>query len=175
MRGFRAYHLSSKRTTAKTSDGLALNAVLNATLTTTAEAGGPNYTVVVNAGVGNSVDLAAAFNADTRRITVTLGTDSNGAADDTKNTGTLVAAALDGLSVVSCTTSGSGAGIVAPITVKTSSGGMGAFTVRDLARAANVSERMIKSLENGGNCEVQEGKRLADALQETLSTLGSGL
>jgi DNA-binding XRE family transcriptional regulator len=45
-------------------------------------------------------------------------------------------------------------------------------TITTLARKANVSDRVIVNLENGGNCEVHEAQRIADALGVSLATLG---
>jgi DNA-binding XRE family transcriptional regulator len=45
-------------------------------------------------------------------------------------------------------------------------------TIGTLAKKANVSDRTIVNLENGGNCDPQEGQRIADALGVSLATLG---
>lgn len=45
-------------------------------------------------------------------------------------------------------------------------------SVGSLAKKANVSDWLIRQLENGGNCEGHEGQRIADALGVTLTTLG---
>lgn len=46
------------------------------------------------------------------------------------------------------------------------------LTVGQLAKKANVSDWLVKTLEDGGNCEGHEGQRIADALSVSLSTLG---
>jgi predicted transcriptional regulator len=46
------------------------------------------------------------------------------------------------------------------------------LTVTRLAQKANVSDQLIYRLEDGGNCEVYEAQRLADALSVSLVTLG---
>ena len=178
MRGFRADNLTSKRTTAKNAS-LVVNNVTNATLTVTGVAGaagaaGNSKRIVLVTGAPTiNVSLAASYTSPT--ITVTLGTDGAGVLDDTKNTGTLVAAAIDALADFTCTTSGTGAGIVAPVAVQSLAGGSDVMTVRDLAKAANVTDELIINLERGGTCEVQEGQRIADAISETLATLGTRL
>jgi hypothetical protein len=174
VRGFRADNLVSKRTTAKAASK-ALNAVTNATLTVTADtagfAGNDISVVIVTGAPTQNQALAAAKSGNA--ITVTLGTDGSGVLDDTKNTGTLVAAAIDGIAGVACTTSGTGAGIVAPVAAQNLANGNDVMTVRDLARRANVTDELIQNLERGGNCEIHEAQRIADALGETLASLGA--
>lgn len=46
------------------------------------------------------------------------------------------------------------------------------LSVGDLAKKATVSDLLIKRLEDGGNCEVYESQRIADALGVSLATLG---
>lgn len=46
------------------------------------------------------------------------------------------------------------------------------LTISGLAVKANVSDWMIRQLEVGGNCEVHESQRIADALGVSLATLG---
>lgn len=41
-----------------------------------------------------------------------------------------------------------------------------------LAKKANVSDWLLKQLEDGGNCEGHESQRIADALGVSLATLG---
>lgn len=67
---------------------------------------GNSYTITVAEGSGNDVDLSAALSGTD--ITVTLGTDGAGALDATKNTATLVAAAIDALTNITATASGTG-------------------------------------------------------------------
>lgn len=44
--------------------------------------------------------------------------------------------------------------------------------ITDLAKKANVSDWMVRQLEEGGNCEGHEAQRIADALGVSLVTLG---
>lgn len=46
------------------------------------------------------------------------------------------------------------------------------LSVADLAKKANLSDWMIRQLEVGGNCDVYESQRIADALGVSLATLG---
>lgn len=46
------------------------------------------------------------------------------------------------------------------------------LSVGDLAKKANVSDWLIKMVEEGGNCDVYESQRVADALGVSLATLG---
>lgn len=46
------------------------------------------------------------------------------------------------------------------------------MTVSGLAKKANVSDQLITALEDGGNCEVHESQRIADALGISLATAG---
>lgn len=46
------------------------------------------------------------------------------------------------------------------------------LTITGLASKANVSDQLIRVLEDGGNCEVYESQRIADALGISLATLG---
>jgi hypothetical protein len=175
MKAFRADNLKSKRTTAQAAS-LVPNGVTNATLTiTAATAGGAGNSLSVRCvnGVGNDQALAAAISGGL--ITITLGTDSGGSPDDTKNTGTLVAAAVDALDEVTCTTSGTGAGIVATFAQQSLTNGHDKWSVTALAKQANVSDRIIQRLEAGGTCDVGIAARLATALGATTAALGSAL
>jgi len=67
---------------------------------------GNSYTITVAEGDGNDVDLSAVLSGTD--ITVTLGTDEVGDLDATKNTATLVAAAIDALENITATASGEG-------------------------------------------------------------------
>ena len=67
---------------------------------------GNSYTITVAEGSGNDVDLSATLSGTD--ITVTLGTDGVGALDATKNTATLVAGAIDALTDLTATASGTG-------------------------------------------------------------------
>lgn len=68
---------------------------------------GNDYTVEVVIGDGASVDLSAEL-TDTNLV-ITLATDSEEAADDTKNTATLVTAAIEAIDGLSAVASGTGA------------------------------------------------------------------
>lgn len=46
------------------------------------------------------------------------------------------------------------------------------LSITEMARKANTSDWLIKQLEEGGNCEVHESQRIADALGVSLATLG---
>jgi len=81
----------------------------NGTVTITIDAvgtGGNSYTVEVVEGSGTDVDLDVSLTGTD--IVVTLGTDGAGALDATKNTATLVAAAIDVLAGITATASGDG-------------------------------------------------------------------
>lgn len=43
--------------------------------------------------------------------------------------------------------------------------------VTELAKKANVSDQIVKCVEDGGNCEAHEAQRIADALGVSLATL----
>ncbi len=101
------------RLSAATTGSATIGSGANGTVTVTADtAGRSRYYVRVVLGVGLSVAMTAtqvtAINGYTT-ITVTLGTDVAGALDPTKNTATLVAAAVNALSGVGATASGTGA------------------------------------------------------------------
>lgn len=68
---------------------------------------GNDYTITVAEGSGNDVELSAVLSGTD--ITVTLGTDGTGALDATKNTATLVAAAVGAIENITATASGTGA------------------------------------------------------------------
>ena len=46
------------------------------------------------------------------------------------------------------------------------------LSVSDLAKKATVSDWLVRQVEEGGNCEVYESQRIADALGVSLATLG---
>lgn len=173
MRGFRADNLASKRTAARAATatiGSGANGVVTVTATTAGAAANTN-TIRSVLGSGNDVALSAAVNSGV--ITVTLGTDGGGLADDAKNTATLVAAAVDGVTGYDAVASGSGATPVPVTSAQSFAGGHDVMTVRDLAKAANVTDELIQNLERGGNCDIHVAQRIADALSETLATLGT--
>lgn len=174
MPGYRLDSLQTVRQTAQAAAG-AIGSGANGVITTTVDtAGAPGnlYTIRVVLGVGLTQALAAAVS--TKAITVTLATDGAGAPDDTANTATLIAAAVDALAGVSSAASGSGATpMSAAISAVTFSGGRDAFTRTDLAREAGVTIREIDNLENGGNCLRPDADRIASALGSTLALLGA--
>lgn len=82
----------------------------NGTVTTTVDdygTEGNDYTIEVVEGVGLNVDMGAILTD--KAIVLTLGTDGAGALDATKNTATLIATEIDGLTGVSSEASGTGA------------------------------------------------------------------
>jgi hypothetical protein len=68
---------------------------------------GNDYSIHVVVGVGNDVAMSAALVGTA--ITVTLGTDGSADPDDTKNTATLIAAAVNALSGITSQATGTGA------------------------------------------------------------------
>jgi hypothetical protein len=78
-----------------------------------AGAAGNDYTVEFVNGSGNNVPLSAALNGTV--LTVTLATNGSGLPDDSANTGTAVAAAIDALAEFTSTMTGAG-GVVAATT-----------------------------------------------------------
>jgi hypothetical protein len=72
----------------------------------TVGAGGNEFVAEVVIAEGNSKAMSAAFDDDT--LTVTLGTDADGAADALKNTATLIAAKINTLGMFTATASGNG-------------------------------------------------------------------
>lgn len=101
------------RSTAATTGSTTIGSGANGTVTVTADvAGRITYFITVVLGVGISVAMtavAATASGGWTTITVTLGTDIAGALDATKNTATLVAAAVNALANVGATASGTGA------------------------------------------------------------------
>jgi hypothetical protein len=117
-----AYHDTRLHATdwpANVSATAAIGAGANGVVTTTVDAPGTegnDWTIEVVAGVGLNVAMTAALVGTD--ITVTLGTDGAGAADATKNTAVLVAAAIAALSGVAAVASGTGATVI-PVTAET--------------------------------------------------------
>jgi hypothetical protein len=143
----------------------------NGVVTVTAVAGAvPNtYSIVVENGTGADSALAAAYEAGV--LTVTLGTDAQEDPDDTKNTATLVAGAIDALDDFTAEASGTGATVVGEDTA-TFSGGRDSFTAFDVARESACSVAYIQQLIDGGNCMPHEAARIAAALGTTIAGLG---
>lgn len=46
------------------------------------------------------------------------------------------------------------------------------LSLGDLAKKANVSDQTVRCLEDGGNCDVHDAQRIADAMGVSLATLG---
>lgn len=175
MRGFRLDNLRSKREVAQAAS-VTPNAVANATLTVTASvAGGAGNLLSIRCVLAGAPDAALAAAISNNLITITLGTDAGGLSDATKNTGTLVAAAVDALDEVACGTSGTGAGVVAVFAQQSLANGHDAWTVGELARYANLTDERITALENGDNCDPQVAARLANVLRCSVAELGSAL
>jgi hypothetical protein len=152
------------------------NAVSNATLTVTAAtAGTAGNNLSVKAVLAGAIDTALSAAIASNVITITLGTDGAGLNDATKNTGTLVAAAVDALSEVGCTTSGTGAGVVVAFAQQPLVGGHDVWSQNALAKAANVSLLLVKQLEYGGNCDPEEATRLCNALGVAIGSVGTAL
>lgn len=96
----------------------------------TAGAAGNVGSVDVVAGEGANVALGAVLSSDV--ITVTLGTDAEGALDAAKNTGTLITAAIDAIAGFGATLTGSDGDSVATSTGSILfSGGYDAYGARD--------------------------------------------
>jgi hypothetical protein len=171
MPGLRLDSLKSSMSAAAAASGT-IGAGANGVVTITAAAAGPagNYPVSVVNGTGADSALAVALVGGT--IVVTLGTDAEEAPDDTKNTATLVRAAIDALSEVSAVHSGNGSTVIA-VQSTTLSGGHNALTVGQLAKMANVSDRLIHRLMAGGNCLAPEAARIAAAMNMTTTALGA--
>jgi len=85
------------------------NGVVTVTATAIGETAN-DYTLEVV--VAAEADTALSASLESGAYTVTLGTDSEGDADATKNTATLIAAALDALDNIGAAASGTGAGTI---------------------------------------------------------------
>lgn len=92
-------------------------------------------------GAGNNTALSAAFGAG--KITVTLGTDGGGAADDAKNTATLVTAAINAIGAKTWTATASGTGAT-PIAVAASKDAT--IVVNDLKNTATLIVAAINGI-----------------------------
>ncbi len=173
MQGYRLDNLRGIRHTliaASASIGSGGNGVVTILVDATGSPGNL-YAVTVAVAVGLSQALAAAVNGTA--ITVTLGTDGAGAADASKNTATLIAAAVDALDGVSATASGDGSGTILAASGPTSfAGGRDTATLTDLSRMTGMGHLYVQRIESGGDCSPEEAKRLADALGTTISGLG---
>lgn len=136
-------------------------------------AGNPGnlYTVTVAAGVGLSQALAAAVVGTA--ITVTLGTDGAGAADATKNTATLITAAVDGLAGVSATASGNGSGTILVASGPTTfTGGRDVMSLGQIAHQTAMNRYYVQRIEQGQPCLQEEAAKIAAVLGTTIAGLG---
>jgi len=104
--------------------GAGANGVVTVTNATAGTAGNL-WDISVVAGTGASQPMSAIVSGAyaRKRIVVTLGTDSNGDADATKNTATLIAAAIHALADFTATASGTGASTVATQAAEAFTGG----------------------------------------------------
>jgi len=131
----------------------------NGTVTITAAAVGVaanDFTIEVKINETASQALAANKTGDV--YTVTLGTDSEGDPDDTKNTATLVAAALDALDDIGAAASGTGATALDEAeAVKNLAGGVEPVKFGVLLASSYVSDTMIPRcvIRCGENCPVK--------------------
>lgn len=103
------------------------------------------YTIEVVEGTGADVDMTAVLTGTA--IVVTLGTDSESALDATKNTATLVAAAIDELANLSAEASGTGETALAAAEAEAS------FTGGQYATQINDAGYIIIS----GTCYISDG------------------
>lgn len=151
--------------------GAGANGVVTTTVT---EKGTPgnSYRIRTVLGVGLDQALAAALNGTD--ITVTLGTDGAGAADATKNTATLIAAAVDALDGVTAVASGSGVTAISTAQGYNSfSGGLFAATIGEIAKRAVLNTKYYRQIETGRPCAPAEALRIAGALSTDLTGLSA--
>lgn len=169
MDGLRSARLTAVSATAQIGSGG--NGTITLTIVATGGAGN-GYTVRAVLGAGNDVALSAALVG--LAITITLGTDAEGLADDTKNTATLITAVLDALTGIDAATSGSGATpISAAFSAVAFSGGRDIHTIDRLAKLAGFRTGRLIQVERGRPVEPEEAARLADALATTLVGLSA--
>jgi hypothetical protein len=115
------------------------------------------------AGVGLDVALSAAISNGA--ITVTLGTDGAGAADDTKNTATLVAAVVDALAGVSATASGNGSGVIPVTGAQAFTSGRDAQSIGDLAKNSLTSDWLVRYARERRNRETARNRTTRGSVQ----------
>ncbi len=127
LSGFHTPYDSEQITATNKVDATAVTAtVLNATVTVSAQrVDGNSFTLAIANGVGLNQPLAAVINETTLTINVALATNGAGAPDNAANTGTAVAAIIDGLAGFTAVTSGTGAGVVAAQSKSFSGGSYG--------------------------------------------------
>ncbi len=170
---YRLDSLKSVRETAQQASA-AIGTGGNGVVTITVDlAGNPGnlYTVTVAVAVGLSQALAAAVVGTA--ITVTLGTDGAGAADATKNTATLIAAAVDALAGVAAVASGNGSGtILAASGPTTFTGGRDTLRLEDVAKQTGIGHYYLRRVQDGQPCSQEEAQRVADCLGTTIAGLG---
>lgn len=172
---YRLDNLKTVRDTAQTASAT-IGSGTNGAVTLTATAGNPGnlLTVTVAVAVGNSQALAAAKTGNA--ITITLGTDSGGLADATKNTATLIAAAAGGVSGITAVASGNGTGTILVASGPTTfTGGRDVYSISAIASQTSMSRYYIERLEHGGTCLQEEAQKIADVLGSTLGALGVAL
>ncbi len=149
--------------------GSGANGVVTTTVTLKGVPGN-SYSIRTVLGAGSDTAMSAAISGTA--ITVTLGTDVAEAPDATKNTATLIAAAVDALDGVTAAASGSGVTAIStaigPITF---SGGRFADTVWDVAKRAGFNTKYYRQIEAGRPCDPEEAARLAAALGTTIGGL----
>lgn len=174
MPGYRLDNLKTiARAAADVSATGAVGAGAHGVVTVTVVAAGPAgnlYTMETVNGVGNDVPLSADLAGTV--LTVTLATDSGGSPDDTANTATLVAAAIDALDEFSAVASGNGSTVV-PEDTSTFTGGVLSLSIGEIARRSTCSDWLIRQLLVGGNCMPHEADRIAAALGTNLTGLGA--
>ncbi len=169
---YRLDNLKTVRDTAQTASA-AIGSGTNGAVTLTATAGNPGnlLTVTVAVAVGNSQALAAAKVGNA--ITITLGTDSGGLADATKNTATLIAAAAGGVSGITATASGDGSGTILVASGPTAfTGGRDTLSISAIATQTSMSRYYVDRIEHGQPCLQEEAARIAAVLGSTLAALG---
>lgn len=170
---YRLDNLKSVKGTAQAASAT-IGSGANGTVTITVDAAGSAgnlYTVTAAVAVGNSQALAAAIVGTA--ITVTLGTDSGGLADATKNTATLITAAVDALAGVAATASGNGTGTILVASGPTTfAGGRDTFTLEAIAKQTGIGHFYLRRVEDGMGCSPDEAKRIADCLGTTIAGLG---
>jgi hypothetical protein len=149
------------------------NGVVTVTAATAGTAGN-DLTIEVVVSEENDASLAAAI--DGNDILVTLGTDADGAADATKNTATLVAAAIHALTEVNAEASGTGATAITEAVEQTSFTGGGAnFTVSSTAanvKTAIEADTDANALVTVANADGNNGSGTVTAMEATALTGG---
>jgi hypothetical protein len=147
-----------------------------------------DYSAQANGIAGNLITLAYVDPAGNNQalgvvvvgnaITVNLATGAGGAIT---STATLIRAAIAASSpanalIASALTAGhDGSGVVTAVGAQAFAGGRDPYKVGEMARLANVSDRLIHALDSGGTCSGDEAQRIADALGMTRASLAQQL